>query len=292
MLSTFSEAELSRQIQSASYAAVIESELDYEKSMGLLGTVGGAGFENGITAATMGHLASVAPYYKQAGLSYNGSKVLHLVPGEKLNIVQGQVQGGQFEMFERSFLRLLSAGLNCSYEELSRDFSNVSYAAARQSMASIWMRYYRQRTMTTQKFAMPYVSAWLEEAIKGKHVPMLGRFKPNDQGWIAAKHALCRGDFVSWGKPVIDPVKEYTGKGLALSYGLTTLRDEVAAEGDDWQETLRQRKRETELRASLGLNPQGVDPTLAPGGAKGGPDGGKKSGNPQESRKARPDGQG
>ena len=51
MLQTFGEAELSRQIQSASYAAVIESEMDYEKAMRLLGTIGGGADVNALTQA-------------------------------------------------------------------------------------------------------------------------------------------------------------------------------------------------------------------------------------------------
>lgn len=289
MLSTFSDAELSRQIQAASWAAVIETELDYEKAMGLLGNVDGPAYGNNITETTMRHLEAVAPYYNRLGLRYNGSKVLHLVPGEQLKIVQGQIQGTQLEMFEKAALRHLAAGLNVSYEELSRDFSNVSYASARQSLKSIWRRYLRMRSMLVQKLAMPFFSAWLEEAIKTKRVPMLGKAKPDAAGWVASRHALCRGTFVSWGEPIIDPVKEYTGAGMAMAYGISTLRDEVASEGGDWIDTLRQREREMKFRAKLGLNPTGVDPTLVVGGSAKSQE---KTGNPQEGRKARKDGPG
>ena len=295
MLQTFGEAELSRQIQSASYAAVIESEMDYEKAMRLLGTIGGGADVNALTQATYAHMAEVAQYHQSAGLQYNGSKVVHLVPGEKLNIVRGEIQGGQLEMFERAYMRQLAAGLNVSYEELTRDYSNLSYAGGRLGMVNMWRRYYRQRSMLVSKFAMPFVGAWMEEAVMTKRIPMLGKFKPTAEGWKLAKHALVRGDFISWGEPIIDPVKEYTGKGLAMAYGLTTLRDEVASEGGDWRLVLQQRERETKMREKLGLNPGGVDPTLAPGGGSTKPeDGGEngKAGNAQEGRKARSDGPG
>jgi len=288
MLSTYSEAELSRQIQSASYAAVIETELPYEQAMKVAGATGFE-HENGLTAAAIAHLRAIAPYHHDLGMRYNGSRVLHLLPNEKLKIVNGQLQGGQLEMFERTFLRQLAAGLNVSYEELSRDFSGLTYASGRLSMELIWRRYYRLRAMLVAKLCMPFVAAWMEEAVKTKRIPMLGKEKPTDEGWRRARHAMCIGDFVSWGAPIIDPVKEYTGKGLALSYGFTTLRDEVAAEGGDYLANLEQRSRETKTRERLGLNPGGIDPTLSPGGKAAG---NQKSGNPQEGRKARKDGPG
>jgi lambda family phage portal protein len=285
MLSTFADAELSRQIQSASWAAVVESELDYEQAMGLLGRGGDLQAGNTLTATAAEHLRNVAPYYAGAGMQYNGSKVVHMMPGEKLKIVQSALQGAQYDMFEKAFLRQMAAGLNVSYESLTRDFSGVTYAAARMSMEDIWRRYLRIRQMITQQMGMPFFSAWLEEALMIKRVPMLGKFKANPIGWMRCKHMLCKGDFVSWGRPIIDPVKERTGQGLAMALGLTTLRDENAGEGNDWQATLVQRKREADLREKLKLNQEGVDPTLVVGGSA-------KSGNMQEGRKGRKDGEG
>ena len=66
------------------------------------------------------------------------------MPGEKLNIVKGEVQGAQYEIFERAFLRQLAAGLNVSYEELSRDFSNVFRTPARNVVLvklAYWLNY-------------------------------------------------------------------------------------------------------------------------------------------------------
>jgi lambda family phage portal protein len=292
MLSTFTDAELSRQIQSASWAAVIETEMDYEQAMRVL-SQGGVDFSKGnpLTQAAAQHFQEIAPYYQNAGIRYNGAKVAHLLPGEKLQIVQSALQGAQYDQFEKAVLRQLAAGLNVSYESLARDYSGMSYSAARQSMQDIWMRYLRIRQLLTQGFAMPYFSAWLEEAIIRRKVPMLGKqFKPTERGYRLAKHALCQGEFISWGKPIIDPVKERTGQGIALALGLTTMRDEAGAEGDDWLANLKQRSREAKARAALDLNPTGIDPTLVVGGnAKSPNDGssGGKTGNAQEGRQAK-----
>lgn len=280
MLHTFSDATLSKAIMSANYAAVIQTELPYEQAMAVLGAGGGDTYGNNLTAAAASHLSAAAEYHSALGISYNGAKVLHLMPGEEMKVIQGQADGIQINAFEQMFVRQLSAALNVSYEELSRDFSNGSYSSARQSMILMWRRYLRQRELLVTKFAMPFVSCWMQEAVMTKRLPMLGKFKPTDQGWQAARHAMCMGGFVSWGQPVIDPVKEFTGKGMAMAYGLETLRDAAAEGGEDWGALLRQRAREMKERERLGLNVAGVDPTLVVGG-------GAKLGNPQEQRQAK-----
>ncbi len=289
MLGAFGDAELSRSIMSSSWAAVIETELNYEQAMQVIGAGGLDPHCNNLTAASIDHLRNVAPYYRDIGMRYNGAKVAHLMPGDELKIIQSSVAGAQFDLFEKAFIRQLAAGLNISYEELSRDFSGVSYAAARQSLEFSWRRYVRLRAMLVAKFAMPYVSAWMEEAIVTKRLPMLGsKFRPTPKGFRLAKHGLCVGDFISWGKPVIDPVKETTGSHMRMALGLTTLRDEVAQEGEDYAEVLRQRAREMRERAKLGLNVGGIDPSLVIGGRAPGPD---KGAGPAP-RKARQDGPG
>ncbi|WP_296201489.1 phage portal protein [uncultured Hyphomicrobium sp.] len=288
MFSTFNDATLSKAITAANYAAVIHSDLDYESAMAVLGAGGGETYGNNLTAAAAAHLSQAAEYHRAAGITFNGAKVLHLMPNEKLQVVQGNQDGIQIDAFSTMFIRQLSASLNVSYEELSRDFSQVSYSSARQSMILLWRRYLRMRELLVTKFAMPFVSCWMQEAILTKQLPMLGKFKADEAGWYLARHGLCQGGFVSWGQPMIDSVKEMTGKGLGLAFGLETLRDAAAEAGEDWGAILRQRARESRERQRLGLNPFEFDPTLVVGGGGTGQKGGdRKSGNPEEGRKAR-----
>jgi capsid protein len=72
-----------------------------------------------------------------------------------------------------------------------------------------------------------------------------------------------QGEFISWTKPLIDPVKEQKGRHLALAMGTSTLESHAAADGEDWQINLEQRAREKKKREELGLNPEDIDPTLA-----------------------------
>ena len=68
--------------------------------------------------------------------------------------------------------------------------------------------------------------------------------------------------------PHVDPSKERSASELGLQINTTTLADECAKDGKDWEQVARQRARENKLLAELGLNlPQplpGSQPLVSP----------------------------
>lgn len=267
MLSTYSRAELERNIIQASIGAVIETDLNYDEAMRVVGAEGRERFGNSLTAAAIDHMRRIAPWHETLGFKINGSRAAHLVPGEKVHLLQPTGMAGNYEQFETAMLRQFAAGLDVPYESLARNFSDTSYSAARMSLADIWRSYLTSREMICQKFAMPFFAAWLEEAVVTKRVPMpSGKFGTLDE-YLAARHDLTRGRFISWTKPLIDPVKERTAQQMGLWMGLTTAEEEVSADGEDYLEILEQRAFEVSERERLGLNPLDYDPTLVPQGA-------------------------
>lgn len=86
-------------------------------------------------------------------------------------------------------------------------------------------------------------TAWLREAVLlSDVVPPRMRNRPLATKWMwsAAPH--------------VDPAKEADAAETRLRSGLTTLADEYAAQGKDWQEQLRQRASELQLASSLGIS--------------------------------------
>jgi lambda family phage portal protein len=269
MLQTYSKAELERNLIQASIGAVVETDMNWEDAMRTVGAQGAEQFGNNLTAAAMDHLRRIAPWHEEMGIRVNGSRVMHMVPGEKLHMIQPQGAALNYEQFEQAMLRQFAAGLDVPYESLARNFSDTSYSAARMSLADIWRSYMTSREMICQKFAMPFFGCWLEEAIVEGHVPMPDGSKGTLEAFIANRHHLVAGRFISWTKPLIDPVKERTAQQMGMMMGLTTAEEEVAADGEDYLEILEQRAYEVKFRDKLGLNPLGVDPTIVPAGAAG-----------------------
>lgn len=121
MLDTLQATQLQSAIVKAMYAATIESELDSEKA-----------FEY-ITAADnkdtplVNMLANYARYYSTNSIKLGGVKIPHLYPGDELNLQTAQDSDNGFSALEQALLRYIAAGLGVSYEQLSRDYSQVSY---------------------------------------------------------------------------------------------------------------------------------------------------------------------
>lgn len=287
MLQHFGRTELQRAIIQSAFAAVIESDLDSQTALSLLDSQsGGSSLSktgNPLTDMQLGHLANIAPYHKKMGINFNGARVPHLVPGEKINLLHANTQTSGFDIFEKAFLRKLAAGLGVSYPELSRDYSGTSYSAARLALSDTWRMVEFDRAHFTSEFCMPMFEAWLEEEI-------IRGFSPLPRGvndYYGNVDALCGGRFMSWGKPMIDPLKERGGQEKGVGMAVDTLADIAAADGKDWNEQFHQAAREKRLKDKLGIQPQDLIPELAfsasaapPGDEKD--DGDDGSGSPEK----------
>jgi capsid protein len=73
-------------------------------------------------------------------------------------------------------------------------------------------------------------------------------------GFYQNKALWCRCKWIGPGRGWIDPVKEAKASKIRLEIGLSTLEDECATQGLDWEEVLEQRAREQTKMRELGLN--------------------------------------
>jgi capsid protein len=76
------------------------------------------------------------------------------------------------------------------------------------------------------------------------------------------------GPFAQWphqwfwdGHEHVDPAKEASAQATRLTSHTTTLADEYAKRGQDWETQLRQRAKELALMSELGLATETVTPT-------------------------------
>ncbi|TXP01160.1 phage portal protein, partial [Escherichia coli] len=77
-------------------------------------------------------------------VTLGGVKIPHLFPGDDLKLQTAQDSDNGFSALEQALLRYIAAGLGVSYEQLSRDYSKVSYSSARASANESW-RYFMGR---------------------------------------------------------------------------------------------------------------------------------------------------
>lgn len=258
MLDMYDAAELEAAVVQAGFAAVIKTELDTNDANSVLGAVATSDISNGVAGGPAGqslnYMTAIAPFYQEMAMTVAGAKVVHLLPGESLETVKPNHPGLSYPDFNRAITQKLAAALGVSYEQLSRDFSKTSYAAARMSLGDVWRHFICCRDLLIRAIALPFFFAWLEEALDEGFVTLPnGKRGTVDDMPFMRRLLAGRTSFISWGMPSIDSAKERKGQQLALDARLTSLADESAAEGKDWEDVLDQVQREREYMKEKGI---------------------------------------
>jgi len=182
-----------------------------------------------------------------------GKKLTKLEPGmiptlgigEDIKIIDFKRNGDTFDVFLTKVLRILGNAFGLPYESLLKDFSKTNYSSARAALLEAWRVYLCWRNWLTRKFCQPVWEMVLEEAY------LRGLFRPRD--FYADRAELCRAVWIGPGRGWVDPVKEIVAAKLEEDYNYTTLADQCAAQGRDWEDVLKQKAREMKRRRDLGL---------------------------------------
>jgi lambda family phage portal protein len=260
LLNDYLLTELETAALRATYAAVIESELDYEKAMEVIGEDRRAALQqNPVLDFTLRMMADKASFYRGQDVKFGKSKVAHLLPNEKLHMVQGNLGQSVLKDYTDTNTNILASALGVAKESLTKDYSQTNYSGARAAIYDVWRSYEVQREGFITLYAWPVFVNWLEEmvALRGI-IPMLG-----PHNFYDVVDALAYGTFETWTKPRLDPVKETEADLMVYSKGGSTLRELMRTEGGrDVQRTLRQRAKEKADMERLGLKPEDLDWSL------------------------------
>ncbi|WP_447983791.1 phage portal protein [Nitrospira sp. Nam74] len=186
----------------------------------------------------------------------------YLAPGEKVEFASPNRPGGTFEPFTMVVLRSIGAALGLPLELVTKDFSKTNYSSARAAMLEA-RRFFKNAqqwlgtTLCQPVWEMVIYEAWLREDI-----PALNIFSDLEADYLAAR-------WIAPGWGWVDPVKEVDSSINSIKSGLSTLAEECAAQGRDWEEVAEQRAREQTKYKHLGLD----EPTKAEAkpGAEGQP---------------------
>jgi lambda family phage portal protein len=192
--------------------------------------------------------------FPHVDMTLRGVRVPHLPPGTKLKFnAPARPAAAQFSQFEATVLRRVAAGLGMSYEQVSRDYSQTNYSSARASLLEAWKFMQGRSEFMATNFADHAYALWLEEAINNGDVELPAGapdFYEARADWVT-----CR--WIGPGRGWIDPNKEAQASQMKIDAGLSTLEDEAAEQGKDWQELLEQRAFERDEQKRLGLQGTG-----------------------------------
>lgn len=259
LLQDYNVTELESAAIRATYAAVIESELDYENAMKVIGANERKAIEeNPVLDFTLRMMADKAAFYKGQEFKFGKSKVAHLMPNEKLHMVQGNQSASALKDFNSVNLYTLASALGVDYATLTKDFSSTNYSGARAALFDVWRSYEVRRSAFIDSIPVPFFACWLEEQIAlRKTIPMLGK-----KSFYEVRDAICRCTFETWSKPRLDPLKENQADKVLYEMGALSLKDVCAGDGKDWRKVLTQRAAEKKVMEDLGLKPEDINPEL------------------------------
>jgi lambda family phage portal protein len=230
MLIKYDGTELDAAIVNAILAAYIESPFDPEMASSMLGDDDSVGrYQEGRS-----------DFHNERRVRLNGLAMPTLYPGEKINFVNAARPTSNFPDFEAAILRNFAAGVGSSYEDISRDYSKSNYSSARAANINVG-RTMQRRQRNFGKIFMGQIRCALLEEAHDMHAPPLPADAPD---FIECRGEYCRADWVGPALGWVDPVKEIQAAILRIEAGLSTLENECAQQGFNYDDILGQRMAE------------------------------------------------
>jgi lambda family phage portal protein len=169
----------------------------------------------------------------------------YLNPGESVTVPSLDSPDGQFEPFLRAMLRAMAAGIGCSYETISRDFSQTNYSSSRLSLIEDRDHWRILQSWMIENFHRRVFHEWIELAVLSNALSLPGYELAPDR--FKAARWMPRG--WAW----VDPAKEVAAYKEAVRCGFKTLGEVVAEQGGDLEEIFVQLESERLLAEKHGL---------------------------------------
>lgn len=181
----------------------------------------------------------------------------YLAPGEDITFGDPKRPSGAFEPFVLAVLRSIGSALGLPLELVLKDFSRTNYSSARAAMLEARRFFRGDQAWLANRLCQPCWEWLIEEAWLKQELPAVDLFWDQREDWM-------RVSWIASGWGWVDPVKEVESSRIAIEAGLSTLADECAAQGRDWEDNLAQQQREQQARRDLGLTapaPTAASPT-------------------------------
>lgn len=180
--------------------------------------------------------------------------IFKLAPGEDITTLIPNFPVPELVPFVIMIARKIGTALGISWQIVLKDFSQANYSSARTDLLESRATFLVMQDWFKENFLQP-VWNWVMEDARLRGDPRLA-----DVDDVELQQVIWIPNGWRW----IDPVKEAQATQLQLQLGLTTLRDECAALGRDFGETLKQIAREQKALKEAGVVLPGLAGLLKP----------------------------
>ncbi len=200
-----------------------------------------------------GEAESVEP---MDAIELEARSLLTMPGGWKMAQVHAEQPSTTYAEFKRELLNEIARCLNMPFNVAAGNSSGYNYASGRLDHQT----YFKSIRVEQEHIACAVLdrifAAWLREAV------LVSDLLP-----IALRTVVARDEAVphQWfwdGHEHVDPAKEATAQATRLASHTTTLANEYAKQGRDWESELRQRAKEKALMLDLGLTVEEAVPAF------------------------------
>jgi lambda family phage portal protein len=227
---------------------------------GVLGAFIKSGFDPATVAESLGSPAGLADqvkgwqdirmdYYEGQPVTLGDARLPVLPPGDEIELTNATRDTGPYADFVKTSFQLTAAALSEAYPEMAQNWEGVTYSSARTAYNSVWARVVVERAEFEDDTVFPIFHAVTDEGFDRGYIEE----PPGAPSFEEAPEAYLASDWIGPGREHVDPVKGIQAAQLALDANLTTLEEEAARTGLDWEDLLEQRAREKRKKAELGL---------------------------------------
>ena len=182
-----------------------------------------------------------------------------LLPGEVAMPPDFGPDDGQYEAVVRNLARRFAAGYGCSYETLSRDFSESNYSSSRLSILEDRDHWRVIQSVLIQQVHQRIFEEWLSAAaLSTLPMPLF-----NDVFVRPERYTTPHWQARAWSW--VDPAKEMKAMELARTLQLQTHAEQIMEyTGNDFNSTISTIAKENEIKQRLGLGAAPPSPAAAP----------------------------
>lgn len=182
-----------------------------------------------------------------------------LPQGWKLGQVKAEHPSTNHVEFVMSILAEIARCLNMPFNVAAGNSSGYNYASGRLDHQTYYKAIRVDQAQIGHTVLDRILSAWLNEAV------LVEGLLPQ---WVRQRGAIedirGRGQWFWDGTEHVDPNKEANAQATRLKNHTTTLANEYAKQGRDWETELRQRSKEISLMLELGLFEDALNPAGPP----------------------------
>jgi len=170
----------------------------------------------------------------------------YLEPGQSVQDFSPNRPNPEFDPFILRALRSAGASIQTPYELTSQDFSQTTYTSGRMALTEIRRNFRGFHRWFAQKAVQPFYDLVIEEAVLKGDIEA-PRFFENQEEYL-------RVNWVGTGWTWVDPQREVAATIDSINNCMSTIADELAARGLDWEDVMEQRAREVRRLEELGLD--------------------------------------